>query len=340
MRGVIVDIKGEYAIALKKNGEFINIRNNGRYKVGYEYDVTPYSLMGMTARVASIAAVFILMLGIGMGAYSYSMPYSYVDVDINPSVEITVNVFDRIIGAEGLNDDGKKLLTEVGIKNRKLKEGINTILDSAVEQGYLKKDDENAIVVTIWSKNSGKAGHLEKNIQDTAAQKLESVSAEAEIMIEKVPVEEHEAARDYGITPGKMNLINKLLEEAPDLKVEDLKDKPVKDIMKSINEFKKDLKDKDKKGIKNSGNKDRSKKNSVDLSDKGIDPNKGNNRKDGNNGNSNSGNNGNSNSGKGKGLLMNPGKSNPGNKENGSTSKKNNGKNSQGSNEQKKNKKR
>ncbi|HHW00329.1 MAG TPA: anti-sigma factor domain-containing protein [Clostridiaceae bacterium] len=239
MKVVIVDIDGKYAVALKKDGEFIKIKNNGKYKVGYEYDVEKRFTTAKVARIASMAAVLALIVGVGAGVYSYNMPYSYVDLEINPSVEITANIFDRIINVKGLNDAGVQLLSQNGIKNRVLQEGIDIILSSAVEQGYLKKDEENAIIITVSAKDSGKAGQLEESIGAVAAEKLQSYSVKGEILVEETTVDmKQEAAKKYGITSGKMNLINKLIEKDPELKIDDLKDKPVKDIMQSIKELK------------------------------------------------------------------------------------------------------
>jgi len=287
---VIVDIDGKYAVALKKDGEFIKIRNNGKYKVGYEYNVEKRFTAGKVARIASMAAVFALIVGVGVGVYSYNMPYSYVDLEINPSVEITANIFDRIISVKGLNDAGEQLLSQNGIKNRVLQEGIEIIVSSALEQGYLKKDEENAIIITVSAKDSTKAGQLEERIGAVAAEKLQSYSVKSEILVEETTVDQkQEAAKKYGITSGKMNLINKLIEKDPELKIDDLKDKPVKDIMESIKELKngKEGNDKSDEGkisiLNKPGNdKDKSNKDSkqVNVNIKGNS--KGNNTKDSN----------------------------------------------------------
>jgi len=300
VKAVIVDIKEKYAVALKENGEFVRIRNKGEYKVGYEYDIEKPFLTRKFARIASIAAAFVLIVGVGAGVYSYNMPYTYVDLEINPSVEITSNIFDRIINVRGLNDDGQQLVLQGGIKNRVLKEGIDIILSNAVEQGYLKRDQENAIVITVSVKDSSKAEQLEKSIEAAAAEKLQSYSVNSEILIEETTVDNrHEAVIEYGITSGKMNLINKLIEKDPSLKIEDLKDKPVKDIMKSIKELKRseednDKNDEDKINILNKPNKDNNEsnkdndQNNSNVKSRDIGNNKGKNNNRNNNSNKDS----------------------------------------------------
>lgn len=240
MKAIIVEVKGKYAIALNSSGEFIKIKNN-EYKLGYEYDLTSYRNNAMKSfmKIASVAAAFFIVLGMSYGTYSYSKPYSYVDIDINPSIELTVNKFDRIISSKAYNEDGKKLLTGFNINNIKLQEGVEVLLDKAIEQGYIKQNTENAVILAVSSKNNKKAQKLESEVQVLVSNKLGNAEVETEIVSKEIAAESHIDAEELGISPGKMHLINKLIEAKPELKAEDLKDDEVKDIMKSIKEEKK-----------------------------------------------------------------------------------------------------
>ena len=53
----------------------------------------------------------------GGGAYgAYGMPYGTVEVRINPDVKMSVSYMDRVVGLEGVNEDGKKLIDQVSYK--------------------------------------------------------------------------------------------------------------------------------------------------------------------------------------------------------------------------------
>ena len=108
MKALVLEVEGKHAVVLNKEGEFIRIKNDGTFRVGYEIDV-PIQTAGVSilTRIGQIAAVVVIMLGLSSGAYCYSTPYSYVSLDINPSIEIQANIFDRIINVEGLNDEAK-----------------------------------------------------------------------------------------------------------------------------------------------------------------------------------------------------------------------------------------
>lgn len=253
MKVVIVDIKGRYAVALNKQGQFIKIRNNGQMRVGYEVEV-PSGIgfdMRTLMKAASIAAVFFLTIGLSYGVYSYSLPYSYVNVDINPSVEITANIYNRILKVEALNNDGQKVLEGSSYKNIKLEHGIEKILDNAVEKGYLKGDTDNAVMFTVSSKDDEKSLKIGEGIRKAAVEELESANIESNILVDNSTLDKHDNAKKLGISPGKLSLIEKLIEVKPELNENDLKDAPVKEIMKSIINEKKDSKDQHNNGSNN-----------------------------------------------------------------------------------------
>ncbi|MCR4435167.1 MAG: anti-sigma factor domain-containing protein [Clostridiales bacterium] len=239
MKAVVVEIKGKMAVVMSQKGEFIKLRNNGSFRVGGEVEVPP--AVGRSARllkrIASIAAVFLFVSLSGLGVYMYHIPYSYINIDINPSIEITTNIYDRIIKVAGLNSDGEKLLASNNLgslQNKKIEEGIDGILNSIEKERYFEDDAKNAVVFTVSSKSDKKAESLESDVENIAAREIKSKNAGTEVLVGKVDIKKHEDAKKAGISPGKLMLIEKLIKEKPELKVEDLKDKPVKEILNSI----------------------------------------------------------------------------------------------------------
>ncbi len=256
MKVVIVDIEGGHAVAMTQKGDFIKIRENKGFEVGYEVDVPAavgFSYMTLV-KVASMAAVFLLFIGIGYGAYCYNTPYSYIDIDINPSIEVTTNTFGRIIDAKALNPDGEKVLASGRYKNRKLSQGIRAILKSAVDGGYLKRKGaaipspgpsqdsstlQNAIMFTVAAKDETKADEITGDLESIAEDELEIEHVDTELVIEKVSLEKHDEAKKIGVSPGKVILVEKLRQTRPDAKIEDYKNAPVRDIMKLVKEDRK-----------------------------------------------------------------------------------------------------
>lgn len=246
MKAVVVDVKSNYAIALNTKGQFIKIKSKKSFDIGCEVDISPNTGLftglysGTGARIASLAAALLIIFGIGSYSFCYSLPYSYIDIDINPSIEITANMFDKIIKAEPLNKDGAALVTAGNIKNMKIREGINEILKNAVADGYIASDTENTILFTISSKNEKKAAEIQKQLYKDKVAELGMADKNIDVHIDKTTINIHDNARKLGLSPGKLNIIDKLIKVKPELEAEDLIDKSVKDIMKEIKAARKD----------------------------------------------------------------------------------------------------
>lgn len=61
-------------------------------------------------RLAACACIAVLLLGLG-GWRLYETPVSAISVDVNPSIELGVNRFDRVVSVTGYHEDGEALDT-------------------------------------------------------------------------------------------------------------------------------------------------------------------------------------------------------------------------------------
>jgi hypothetical protein len=331
MKGIVAQIEGKYAVILTQEGMFKKVRALPGMTVGMETELSQMKggagTRRIAARTASMAAAGLLALGVGFGAYSYCVPYSYVDIDINPSIELAVNIYDRIIAAEALNEDGEKLLMDKDLRHKKLDAGVRELLNGAVEQGYLEAgngnadgtgaqagDDrqtensgqvsgdggrtsdggpkdtgnasvpsdgdkdpkrpaapngnktgaqagkevpgrgpavENAVMVTVTSSNAKKSGELKKKIADTASNELEKGKVSSEILVGEASDAQRKEARQLGVTPGKLTLIEDVLRHLPDKELEDVKNTAVKELIEIAGRSPKDIrKEKAAPGLK------------------------------------------------------------------------------------------
>ena len=105
MKYVVVEIKDNYVVALSENGDFSKVKNQnyslGEVLIMKENNTRKISRKTIAA-IASIAAV--IALGAG-SAFAYYTPVSYVSLDVNPSVEYAVNMFDQVIGVDGVRNN-------------------------------------------------------------------------------------------------------------------------------------------------------------------------------------------------------------------------------------------
>ncbi|MEY8391788.1 hypothetical protein AALA98_10510 [Lachnospiraceae bacterium 45-W7] len=90
----------------------------------------------------------ILMLTVGMGSVWWiQTPVSYVSIDVNPSVELALNRFDRVVSAKAYNAEGEELLEGLSLEGKKYIEAIDAVVESEVMERYLAHQEE--IVFTV-----------------------------------------------------------------------------------------------------------------------------------------------------------------------------------------------
>jgi hypothetical protein len=230
-----------------------------------------WRLFNMNKKLIVATCLAVLVVGgSGTGAYAYyKTPVSYLSLDINPSVELGVNSFDKVVEVEAYNEDGEKILEGVDVLGSNVTNAVNALVSSAADNGYIDEDGSTVVSVTSETDNTDTATELETEAENGANEALEENEKVAVINKDNVALARRDEARELGITPGKLNLINKLQAVDPTATVEMYKDASVKDIMKSIKN------NKNKGNVNNNENVDNSDENesTVENIEQSIDKN-------------------------------------------------------------------
>ena len=191
-------------------------------------------------RKIALALGVCTILGSGGGAYAYvKTPVAYVSMDINPSVELGVNVFNKVVSVEAYNKDGEKILEGTNLVRSEVDHAINIVISNAISEGYIKEDGSSSIEITTSTDKEKVATQLDESLKEVVDETLNDNNVEAEVETEKVAIARRDEARKLGITPGKLNIIQKLKELDSTINVEDYKDSSVKDIQKKTKELRK-----------------------------------------------------------------------------------------------------
>ena len=266
MKGIIAEINKKYAIVLTQDGSFKKIRTGPGMVVGAEIDFDQPSgrvkAARLAAKVSSIAAAALFILGLGYGTYSYTVPYSYVDIDINPSVELTANIFDKIIKAEALDEDGEALLSSGGLKNTELKAGVSILLNEAARQGYLNTEasGENTVLLTVTSKDEGKSLKLKEEVKEAAVSELQKNEIKSEVLVAEASIKQKNEAKKYGITPGRLALIEEAAEDEDGRSLDELKGATVRELIDKASKKKAEKEKEEKEKAKEEAAKEKAEK--------------------------------------------------------------------------------
>lgn len=242
MKAVIVELRNGYASVLSDEGCIVKIKDNS-YEIGQVIQMTKQknkAIKKIATFVASAAAILVL----GVSTWAYASPYSYISLDVNPSIEFVLNRFDRVLSIKSVNDDGEEVLQEIkleNLKNKTIIQAINQTLNQISELGYFSDETTAGIVITTSNKDMDKADELALEIKEEVEDKITESYGTASVEVYSVGLERVEAAKELGVTPGKLNLVEKLIassNDAESINLEEWLDKPVKDIMKATKVYK------------------------------------------------------------------------------------------------------
>ncbi len=160
MMYLVMECHPAYAIVLDQAGRMIKVANMG-YEAGQKVDhviARRTQTVPLRFRLAPLMIAACLCAAIlGGGTYGACfMTYGTVELRINPDVMMSVSYTDRVVGLEGLNEDGIRLIDQVSYKGKNSEEMTQLLVERAVEMGYLKDGG------TVSVKAQGSAGWKDK----------------------------------------------------------------------------------------------------------------------------------------------------------------------------------
>ena len=155
-----------------------------------------------------------LFMLIGFGGYRlYFTEASVISVDINPSLELNLNPFDRVISVKGYNKDGENLAEEADVKFLDYKEALEEILYTECVKECM--DNEELLLITVAGKDEEKNEEILKNIE-------EFLPEQKNMKCTGAGREEVENAHKAGLSLGKYRAFREAKAKNPDITPEDV----------------------------------------------------------------------------------------------------------------------
>lgn len=88
----------------------------------------------------------ILVLIFSFYLYYNSTPYVVLTIDINPSIEVKLNRFNRVIEVSSLNDDALNFISDIDAKRMPLNDFLDLIYEKGLEENYFTDTKANALI--------------------------------------------------------------------------------------------------------------------------------------------------------------------------------------------------
>lgn len=172
--------------------------------------------------VSAAACLIFLLFG---GHWLYFTPTAQISIDINPSLELGVNRFDRVISVTGYNDDGLDLADDLDIKFTGYTEAVNQILESETVAALLS--DDELVTITVIGTDGAQSSKILSDMKSCTEhhQNAHCYFAHSDEVAE---------AHETGLSYGKYKALLKIQELDPSVTSDEIRDMTMKEIQDLI----------------------------------------------------------------------------------------------------------
>ncbi len=211
-KGLVLEVSKNNVVVLTRDGRFLKQSYKGEPpELGSEIDIKEgsfnWKVWGMTGIAALLLVIIIPLFVLQLTAIPQEV-VAYVTVDINPSLELGLNIQDRVVAANALNEDGKKILEKLDLKELPVDRALELITEVAIQEKYITQDKKNAVIIS-YSLNEPVHNERENNNE-----KSEEVVYSQEVQtLENAPSDSLISTKAPDKVPGEIQKKEQLLKK-------------------------------------------------------------------------------------------------------------------------------
>lgn len=176
----------------------------------------------------AVAAACALLVFLAGGSYLYFTPTAYISVDVNPSLELGINRFDRIVSVTGYNEDGKALADSLDLKYMDYSDALEALLADQDMEVYLS--DNADVVLTVAGKSESQSSQILETVESC-------VSDHENVHCHSGDTEEIHHAHNAGLSFGKYQAYLTLKKLDPSVTLEEIQDMTMSQIRELIQAY-------------------------------------------------------------------------------------------------------
>ena len=187
------------------------------------------------SQVVAAAAAFLLIAvcvyGI-MPKNKTNTAYATVLLDVNPSIELKVDKDNRVISVTPLNDDAKLIVEGLDFSGSTVEVAVNAIVGSMLKHGYLT-EIANSILISVESDDAEAGEKLKNRLTEEVNALLTEMSVNGQVLSQFVDVANKSLAQlasEYGITDGKAQFIQSIIDAGMPYSFSDLAGLSISDL--------------------------------------------------------------------------------------------------------------
>ena len=180
---------------------------------------------GRRRRLAPALACLLVAALLGGGSWLYFVPTASIGIDINPSLELRINRFDRVLSVEGYNDDGQSLAAALDLTFLDYNDAVEEILGSDALTAMLSGGE--ILTITVAGTDEAQREQILSDMETcTAGHRNAHCYAAGS--------DDVAAARALGLTYGKYRAYLVLRALDPDITPDEIRDMTMREIRDRI----------------------------------------------------------------------------------------------------------
>lgn len=177
--------------------------------------------------MACLSFVLVCLAAYGL----YFVPTSMISIDVNPSLELGINRFGKVVSIEPYNDDGERLVKDLSIRFMDYRTALKQILDNEDVSELLSGDEVLSVVVVVDDEKDS-----EKIISDVTT----CISGYKNAHCYSADNGDAMEAHEMGVSCGKYKAFLELQALDPDVTAEEVKGMTMRELWDRIAELSQD----------------------------------------------------------------------------------------------------
>lgn len=179
-------------------------------------------------KLAAAAACFLFLLAVTGGGWLFFTPTAYISIDINPSLELVLNRFDRVISVDSYNQDGEDLKNTLDIRFMDYEDALERILENDQMQGYLSND--GILSFTVAGEQTNQCEKILEHVENCT-------DGHDNMYCHSGSTQEIEEAHDAGLSVGKYRAYLALKAVNPSVTVDQVRNLSMREIREMMEDY-------------------------------------------------------------------------------------------------------
>lgn len=189
---------------------------------------------GFRKLAAAFAFAAVIFLA---GLFSFNLYFTeraYIDIDVNPSIELKINRFNRVIAVRAYNSEGESVVGAADVVHKTYNEALDALTGKMAEMGYIK--DTSLLTATVQMADGEDEGEMLDALEGYLKLLLQEKGISVERDVFAVDYDTKLHSHEQNLSPAKYLAILELQSYDPAITFDSCRDESIGEIKQQTHE--------------------------------------------------------------------------------------------------------